>query len=73
EMEAHVRSYDVDIMNLQKVTSIQGANETADGLVAVTLDNGAQLKSKTIVLSTGGRWREMNVPGEQEYKTRGVA
>ncbi|WP_218697900.1 FAD-dependent oxidoreductase, partial [Acinetobacter harbinensis] len=39
----------------------------------VTLDNGAQLKSKTIVLSTGARWREMNVPGEQEYKTRGVA
>ncbi|KWQ05482.1 alkyl hydroperoxide reductase subunit F [Acinetobacter harbinensis] len=73
EMEAHVRSYDVDIMNLQKVASIQGANETADGLVAVTLDNGAQLKSKTIVLSTGARWREMNVPGEQEYKTRGVA
>ncbi|WP_218699410.1 FAD-dependent oxidoreductase, partial [Acinetobacter harbinensis] len=73
EMEAHVRSYDVDIMNLQKVSSIQGANETADGLVAVTLDNGAQLKSKTIVLSTGARWREMNVPGEQEYKTRGVA
>jgi alkyl hydroperoxide reductase subunit F len=73
EMEAHVRAYDVDIMNLQKVAAIKGADETANGLVEVTLENGAKLESKTIILSTGARWREMNVPGEQEYKTRGVA
>ena len=73
EMEAHVRAYDVDIMNLQKVSSIKGADETAHGRVEVTLENGAILESKTIILSTGARWREMNVPGEQEYKTRGVA
>ena len=73
EMEAHVRAYDVDIMNLQKVSAIKGADETGNGLVEVTLENGAKLESKTIILSTGARWREMNVPGEQEYKTRGVA
>lgn len=73
EMEAHVRAYDVDIMNLQKVAAIKGANETENGLVEVTLENGAKLESKTIILSTGARWREMNVAGEQEYKTRGVA
>ncbi|MDP7814849.1 alkyl hydroperoxide reductase subunit F, partial [Acinetobacter pittii] len=73
EMEAHVREYDVDIMNLQRVSKITGANQTANGLVAVELENGAKLESKTVILSTGARWREMNVPGEQEYRTRGVA
>lgn len=73
EMEAHVREYDVDIMNLQKVSAIKGADETANGLVEVTLENGATLESKTVILSTGARWREMNVPGEAEYRTRGVA
>ncbi|ECF7045019.1 alkyl hydroperoxide reductase subunit F, partial [Salmonella enterica subsp. enterica] len=72
EMEAHVREYGVDIMNLQRVSDIKGADETANGLVEVTLANGAKLESKTVILSTGARWREMNVPGEQEYKTRGV-
>src|SRR5699024_9959004 len=51
----------------------KGADETTNGLVEVTLENGAKLESKTVILSTGARWREMNVPGEQEYKTRGVA
>ncbi|NLN57190.1 MAG: alkyl hydroperoxide reductase subunit F [Gammaproteobacteria bacterium] len=73
EMEAHVREYDVDIMNLQKVSAIKGADETANRLVEVTLENGAVLESKTVILSTGARWREMNVPGEAEYRTRGVA
>ncbi len=72
-MEEHVREYNVDIMSLQKVSAIQGADQTANGLVEVTLENGAKLESKTIILSTGARWREMNVPGEQTYKTRGVA
>ncbi|KAA0599969.1 alkyl hydroperoxide reductase subunit F, partial [Escherichia coli] len=67
------REYEVDIMNLQRVSAIKGADETSNGLVEVTLENGAKLASKTVVLSTGARWREMNVPGEQEYKTRGVA
>ena len=64
-MEAHVREYDVDIMNLQRVSKITGANQTANGLVEVELENGAKLESKTVILSTGARWREMNVPGEQ--------
>ncbi|WOE31690.1 MULTISPECIES: alkyl hydroperoxide reductase subunit F [unclassified Acinetobacter] len=73
EMEAHVREYGVDIINLQRVTQLKGADQTADGLVEIQLDSGAQLKSKTVILSTGARWREMNVPGEAEYRTRGVA
>ncbi|WP_445116167.1 alkyl hydroperoxide reductase subunit F [Acinetobacter sp. WZC-1] len=73
DMEGHVRSYEVDLMNLQKVKKVVGADQTASGLVEVELESGATLESKTVILSTGARWREMNVPGEQEYKTRGVA
>ncbi len=72
-MEEHVREYGVDIMSLQRVKHLVGADKTANGLVQVELENGAKLESKTVILSTGARWREMNVPGEAEYRTRGVA
>ena len=70
-LEAHVREYEVDIMNLQRATKLVPAG--ADGLVEVQLENGASLKSKTVILSTGARWRQMNVPGENEYRNKGVA
>ncbi|MBF7687019.1 alkyl hydroperoxide reductase subunit F [Acinetobacter rathckeae] len=73
DMEAHVREYNVDIMNLQRVKTLTGADKTANGLVSLELENGAVLESKTVILSTGARWRELNVPGEVEYRTRGVA
>lgn len=73
DMEQQVQSYNVDIMNLQKVRTLQAADQTASGLVEIELENGAKLQSKTVILSTGARWREMNVPGEAEYRTRGVA
>jgi len=70
-LEQHVREYDVDVMNLQRAAALVPAGE--DGLVEIKLDNGASLKSRTIVLSTGARWRQMNVPGENEYRNKGVA
>ncbi|MCH4246492.1 MAG: alkyl hydroperoxide reductase subunit F [Acinetobacter populi] len=73
DLEAHVRAYGVDIMNLQKVNKITGADQTANGLVELELENGAKLESKAVILSTGARWRKMGVPGEVEYATRGVA
>ncbi len=72
ELEEHVRQYDVDIMNLQRATALVPAKE-AGGLHEVKFENGASLKAKTLILSTGARWREMNVPGEQEYRGKGVA
>jgi len=68
-LEQHVKEYDVDLMNLQTAKSL---SKTGDE-IAITLENGAVLKSKTVILSTGARWREMNVPGEQEYRGKGVA
>jgi NADH-dependent peroxiredoxin subunit F len=68
-LEQHVKSYEVEIMNLQRATALR---KTDKGL-EVELANGAVLKSKSVVISTGARWREMNVPGEQEYRNKGVA
>ncbi|AHL73569.1 alkyl hydroperoxide reductase [Stutzerimonas stutzeri] len=71
-LENHVREYDVDIMNLQRAAALIPASSQG-GLHEVRLESGASLKAKTLILATGARWREMNVPGEQEYRGRGVA
>jgi alkyl hydroperoxide reductase subunit F len=67
-LEEHVKDYDVDVMNLQKAVSV-----TKGDLIEVELENGAKLKSKTLIVSTGARWRNVNVPGEKEFKNKGVA
>ena len=69
-LEQHVLEYDVDIMHLQQAKRLVPAGE--DGLVTIELDNGASLRSKTVVIATGARWRNMNVPGESEYRNKGV-
>ncbi len=70
-MERHVRDYEVDIMNLQRAKALVPAS-TPGGLIEVELENGARLKSRTVIISTGARWRNMNVPGEEQYRTKGV-
>ncbi len=70
-MERHVRDYEVDIMNLQTAKALKPAAEEG-GLIEVELDNGATLRSRTVILSTGARWRSMGVPGEEQYRTKGV-
>ncbi len=71
-LEQHVKQYEVDVMNLQRAAKLVPATEEG-GLIEVQLENGAALKSKSVILATGARWREMNVPGEQEYRGKGVA
>jgi alkyl hydroperoxide reductase subunit F len=70
-LEEHVKEYDVDIMNLQRAKSIQKNDENT--LFEVELENGGKLKSKSVIVATGARWRELNVPGEKEFKGKGVA
>jgi alkyl hydroperoxide reductase subunit F len=72
-LEQHVRAYEVDIMNLQRAKALIPSEITGNGLIEIQLDSGVSLKSKTVILSTGARWRNINVPGEQEYKNKGVA
>lgn len=67
-LEEHVKNYNVDIMNVQRAKSIDRKE-----MVEVTLENGAVLKSRTVILATGARWRNVNVPGEAEFKNKGVA
>jgi alkyl hydroperoxide reductase subunit F len=71
-LEAQTRAYGVDIMNLQRADKIIPAAQPG-GLIEVQLANGGSLKAKTVILSTGARWRNVNVPGEAEYKNKGVA
>ena len=71
QLEQHVKDYDVDIMNLQIASALVPA-ETG-GLHEVKLASGASLKAKTVILSTGARWRQMGVPGEDAYRNKGVA
>lgn len=72
QLEQHVKDYDVDVMNLQRAEKLIPAKREG-GLHEVVLANGASLKAKAIILSTGARWRQMNVQGEDEYKNKGVA
>ncbi len=71
-LEQHVRDYDVDIMNLQRASRLIPPQQNG-GLIGIELENGAILKSKTVIVSTGARWRQMNVLGEEQYRNRGVA
>ena len=67
-LEQHVKQYDVDVMNLQRAEALIPGEQ-----IEVKLASGAVLRSKSVIIATGARWREMNVPGEQEYRGRGVA
>ena len=67
-LEQHVTTYDVDVMNLQRASALIPGD-----LIEVKLENGGVLKARSVVIATGARWREINVPGEREYRNRGVA
>ncbi|MBA4194948.1 MAG: alkyl hydroperoxide reductase subunit F [Comamonadaceae bacterium] len=72
DLEAQVRHYDVDLMNLQRAEKLIPASEPG-GLVQVQMTNGAVLKARSVIISIGARWRNVNVPGENEYRNKGVA
>lgn len=67
-LEEHVKEYDIDVMNLQRVKRLEKKD-----FIELELENGAVLKGKTVILSTGARWRNIGVPGEDEFKNKGVA
>jgi alkyl hydroperoxide reductase subunit F len=71
-MEQHVKEYDVDIMNMQRAEKLIPASQRG-GLHQVQLANGGSLKARSVILATGARWRQLGVPGEEEYRNKGVA
>ena len=72
ELERHVGEYDIDLMNLTRAVKLVPASEVG-GLHTVKMANGARLKARSLILSTGARWRNLGVPGEAEYRNKGVA
>ncbi len=72
-LEEHVKEYGVEVITEQRAAKITDAEQTEDGYIHVELESGAVLKARSVINSTGARWREMNVPGEQEYRNKGVA
>lgn len=73
DLAEHLKEYDVDVITEQQADNVIAKPETKDGLLHLNLESGATLKAKSLILSPGARWREMNVPGEQEYRNKGVA
>ena len=67
-LEEQLKHYGVDLMNQQRVVSLNKTDH-----IALKLENGATLKSKTVILATGARWRNVGVPGEDAFKNKGVA
>jgi len=67
-IEEQVKEYNIDVMKLQRAKRLEKKD-----LIEIELENGAVLKSKTVILSTGARWRNIGVPGEVEFKNKGVA
>jgi len=67
-LEEHIKEYNVDVMKLQRSKQLEKKE-----FIEIELENGAILKSKTVILSTGARWRNVGVPGETEFKNKGVA
>ncbi len=70
-LEAHVRSYGVDVVTAQRAKALQPAAQ-AGGLVGVELESGATLRARTVILAPGARWRQTGVPGEDTYRNKGV-
>lgn len=68
QLEQHAKAYDIDLMGQQKIVSMEKGE-----LFKVHLANGATLKSKTVILSTGARWRDIGVAGEEKFKNKGIA
>jgi alkyl hydroperoxide reductase subunit F len=69
-LEQHVKEYEVDVMDRQRAVKLVAGED--GGPVEVELENGVSLKSKSVILTTGARWRHMGVPGEEEYRNKGV-
>ena len=68
QLEDHVKSYDVDLMTLQRALKI-----TKEDKIVVELENGVKLRSKSVIIATGAKWRELGIPGEKKFKNKGVA
>lgn len=71
-LRKHMNEYEIELLEGQVATKLIPA-EHGGGLHEVEFSSGGRLKARTVILTTGARWRQINVPGEDEYRNRGVA
>ncbi|MBY0344195.1 MAG: alkyl hydroperoxide reductase subunit F, partial [Sphingomonadales bacterium] len=71
-LKQHVGEYEIDLMDLARAVELRAAKDVG-GYHEVVMANGATLKARSLILSTGARWRNLGVPGEAEYRNKGVA
>lgn len=71
-LEHHLKAYDIDLITMQRVKKLRPTDK-GEGLVQIDLESGAQLEARSLVISTGARWRQLGIPGEERYRNKGVA
>jgi alkyl hydroperoxide reductase subunit F len=71
-LEHHLKTYDIDLITMQLVKKLRPTDK-GEGLVQIDLESGAQLEARSLVISTGARWRQLGIPGEERYRNKGVA
>lgn len=71
-LENHLKAYDIDLITMQRVKKLRPTDK-GEGLVQIDLESGAQLEARSLVISTGARWRQLGIPGEDRYRNKGVA
>lgn len=71
-LENHLKAYDIDLITMQRVKKLR-PTDIGEGLVQIDLESGAQLEARSLVISTGARWRQLGIPGEDRYRNKGVA
>jgi alkyl hydroperoxide reductase subunit F len=71
-LEHHLKTYDIDLITMQRVKKLRPTDK-GEGLVQIDLESGAQLEARSLVISTGARWRQLGIPGEERYRNKGVA
>ncbi len=64
----HVNDYDITLKEHVRVENIEKGN-----VKTITLSSGEQIRTRSLVVATGARWRELGVPGERENVGNGVA
>jgi len=67
-LQAHMNDYDVTVKEHLNVASVENGE-----IKRVTLSSGEVIDTKTLIVATGAKWRELGVPGEKENIGNGVA
>ncbi len=67
-MQSHLSDYEVTIKEHLRVDKIEKG-----AIKKLHLSTGEIIETKTIILATGAKWRELGVPGEKENIGNGVA